>query len=101
MPKRPEVPPELADAIEFTAEFREAVGIVDDDDDPPPDVIYEPPSEEELAQIPEWYAVNGWITGEQYLAYFGYSADQPIQRIRNGQGGDSTLWRRKYKKKTK
>jgi len=99
MTKRPEPPPELADAIEFTAEFRDAMGIVEDE--PPPAPVREIPSDEELAQIPEWYAINGWITAQQYLACFGYSADQPIQTIRNGKGGDSTLWKKKYKKKTK
>jgi hypothetical protein len=90
MRKRTELPPELADAIEFTAEFRHAMGFVDDDLSP--DAVTEVPSNEDLAQIPEWYAVNAWITAEEYLASFGYS-DTPIQRIKHGLAGKIKPWK--------
>lgn len=90
MRKRPELPPELADAIELTAEYRHAMGL------ParcPPERPRLPMSNE-LMKIPEWLAAMRLITAEEYLAFFGYS-DQPIQMMRNGQAGESKLWKKK------
>ena len=95
MRKRP-LPPELADAIELTAEFRHAMGL--DEGYSEPDAVTEVPSEKELAQIPEWYAVNSWITAEEYLSCFGFS-EQPIQLMRNGHAGENKLWKRPRKKR--
>jgi hypothetical protein len=89
------LPPEIADAIEFTAEFRHAMGFFEDTPDPDP--IIEVPSKEELAQIPEWYAVNARITAEEYLACFGYS-ETPIQRIKHGLAGKSKPWKARKKR---
>jgi len=94
MRKRPEPPPELADAIEFTAEFRRAMGVLEGER--PPDPITEVPSDEDLAQIPEWHAVNARITAEEYLAFFGYSME-PIQKIRHSNAGINNRWKN-YKK---
>jgi hypothetical protein len=96
MPKKPDLPPELGAAIELTAEFREAMGIIEPlrSEDPVAGV----PSDEELARFPEWYAVNAWITAEEYLSCFGYS-DQPIQLMRNGKAGENPLWKRPREKK--
>lgn len=85
LPPKPDLPPELANAIEFTAEFRHAMGFVEDHG-PEPDAVTEVPSKEELAQIPEWYAVNAWITAEEYLACFGYTP-QPFTPVRHGLHG--------------
>jgi len=96
MPKKPDLPPEPGAAIELTAEFREAMGIIEPlrSEDPAAGV----PSAEELARFPEWYAVNAWITAEEYLSCFGYS-DQPIQLLRNGKAGENPLWKRPREKK--
>jgi hypothetical protein len=84
MRKGPEPPPELADAIEFTAEFRDAMGLHYGDGES--EVVTEVPSDEELAHIPEWQAVNAMITAEEYLACFGY-APQPFTPVRHGLRG--------------
>jgi hypothetical protein len=91
MPPKAGLPPEIADAIEFTAEFRQAMGFVED---PDPDPVTEVPSKEELAHIPEWFAVNAWITAEEYLACFGHSM-QPIQTIRHQNTGKNNRWKNK------
>jgi hypothetical protein len=84
MPKRPEPPPELAYAIEFTPEFLNAMGL--DEEHPEPDPVVQVPSDEELARIPEWYAVNAWITADEYLACFG-NAPQGFTPIAHGLRG--------------
>jgi len=94
MRKRPDVPPELAGAIEFTAEFRDAMGLNYGDGES--EVVTEVPSDEELARIPEWRAVNALITAEEYLACFGYSI-QPIQTIRHKNAGKNNRWKNRKK----
>jgi len=96
MRRRPDVPPELAGAIELTAEFREAMGLHYGDGES--EVVTEVPSDEELAGIPEWRAVNAMITAEEYLSCFGLSI-QPVQLMRNGRAGENKLWKKPKKKR--